>query len=193
MIVAYERVSTAGQSTLRQDVMMQEQKIEKVFTEKISGKDRNRPELEKMLDFVREGDTVIIESISRLARSTRDFLNSLDELEKKHVALISLKEQIDTSTPTGRFLVSVFAALAQLEREQILSRQKEGIAAQKARGIYKGGRPKIRVDSHQLDDVYSRWKSGEITAVQAMNVLGLKKATFYRLARAFQNAHSEKD
>ena len=141
-----------------------------------------------MLDFVREGDTVVIESISRLARSTRDFLNILDELEKKHVALISLKEQIDTSTPTGRFLVSVFAAL-----EQILSRQKEGIAAQKARGIYKGGRPKIRVDSHQLDDVYSRWKSGEITAVQAMNVLGLKKATFYRLARAFQNAHSEKD
>ena len=134
---------------------------------------------------------MLIESISRLARSTRDFLNILDELEKKHVALISLKEQIDTSTPTGRFLVSVFAALAQLEREQILSRQKEGIAAQKARGIYKGGRPKIRVDSHQLDDVYSRWKSGEITAVQAMNALGLKKATFYRLARAFQNAHSE--
>ena len=94
MHVAYERVSTSGQSTLRQDVMMQEQQIEKVFTEKISGKDRNRPELQKMLEFVREGDTVIVESISRLARSTRDFLNILDELEKKHVALISLKEQI---------------------------------------------------------------------------------------------------
>ena len=107
MRVAYERVSTAGQSTLRQDVMMQEQKIEKVFTEKISGKDRNRPELQKMLDFVREGDTVVIESISRLARSTRDFLNILDELERKHVGLVSLKEQIDTSTPTGRFLVSI--------------------------------------------------------------------------------------
>ena len=104
MIVAYERVSTAGQSTLRQEVMMQEHQIEKVFSEKVSGKDRNRPELQKMLDFVREGDTVVIESISRLARSTRDFLNILDELERKHVALVSLKEKIDTSTPTGRFL-----------------------------------------------------------------------------------------
>jgi len=107
MRVAYERVSTAGQSTMRQDVMMQEHQIEKVFTEKVSGKDRNRPELQKMLDFVREGDTVVIESISRLARSTRDFLNILDELERKHVGLVSLKEQIDTSTPTGRFLVSI--------------------------------------------------------------------------------------
>lgn len=183
MRVAYERVSTAGQSTLRQDVMMQEQKIEKVFIEKISGKDRSRPELLKMLYFVREGDMVIIESISRLARSTRDFLNILDELERKHVALISLKEQIDTSTPTGRFLVSIFAALAQLEREQILSRQKEGIAAQKAAGTYTGGRPRIKVDKKQLNSVMERWKTGEITAVQGMKELSVTKATFYRLAR----------
>ena len=183
MKVAYERVSTAGQSTLRQDMMMREQQIEKVFTEKISGKDRNRPELQKMLDFVREGDMVIIESISRLARSTRDFLNILDELERKHVALISLKEQIDTSTPTGRFLVSIFAALAQLEREQILSRQKEGIAAQKAAGTYTGGRPRVKVDQKQLNSVMIRWKSGEITAVQGMKELSVTKTTFYRLAR----------
>ena len=151
MKVAYERVSTAGQSTLRQDVMMNDQKIEKVFTEKISGKDRNRPELQKMLDFVREGDTVVIESISRLARSTRDFLNILDELEKKHVALVSLKEQIDTATPTGRFLVSIFAALAQLEREQILMRQQEGIRAQKEAGTYTGGRPRIEIKQNQFN------------------------------------------
>ena len=183
MKVAYERVSTSGQSTLRQDVMMQDQKIEKIFTEKISGKDRNRPELQKMLDFVREGDTVVIESISRLARSTRDFLNILDELEKKHVALISLKEQIDTATPTGRFLVSIFAALAQLEREQILTRQKEGIAAQKAKGTYTGGRPKVKVEAKQLAMVVGRWKAGEITAVQAMQQLNLAKTTFYRLVK----------
>jgi len=178
--VAYERVSTTGQSTLRQDVMMQEQQIEKVFTEKISGKDRNRPELHKMLDFIREGDTVVIESISRLARSTRDFLNILDELEKKHVALISLKEQIDTSTPTGRFLVSIFAALAQLEREQILVRQKEGIAAQKAKGTYTGGRPHVSVDQKLLKSVIARWNAGEISAVQAMSELSVTKTTFYR-------------
>ena len=183
MRVAYERVSTTGQSTLRQDVMMKDQQIEKVFTEKVSGKDRNRPELQKMLDFVREGDVVVIESISRLARSTRDFLNILAELENKHVALVSLKEQIDTSTPTGRFLVSVFAALAQLEREQILIRQQEGIRAQKASGTYTGGRPKIQVNKKQFDSVVQRWKSSEITAVQAMNELSVKKSTFYRLVK----------
>ena len=183
MKVAYERVSTTQQSTLRQDVMMQEHGIEKVFSEKISGKDRNRPELEKMLAFVREGDIVLIESISRLARSTRDFLNILNELEQKHVTLVSLKEQIDTSTPTGRFLVSIFAALAQLEREQILTRQKEGIAAQKAKGIYTGGRPRVQVDQKQFDAVIRRWKAGEITAVQAIKELGVSKATFYRMVK----------
>ena len=183
MKVAYERVSTTQQSTLRQDVMMQEHGIEKVFSEKISGKDRNRPELEMMLAFVREGDTVVIESISRLARSTRDFLNILAELEEKHVTLVSLKEQIDTSTPTGRFLVSIFAALAQLEREQILTRQKEGIAAQKAKGIYTGGRPKVQVDQKLFNDVIKRWKAGEITAVEAMKELGISKATFYRMVK----------
>ena len=183
MIVAYTRVSTVGQSTLRQDVLIQEHHVEKVFTEKISGKDRNRPELRKMLDFVREDDTVLIESISRLARSTRDFLNILDELEKKQVALVSLKEKIDTSTPTGRFLVSVLAALAQLEREQILIRQQEGIAAQKSAGIYTGGRPRIEIDQKLFNSVVSRWKSGEITAVQAMNELSVRKSTFYRLVK----------
>ncbi len=183
MRVAYERVSTTGQSTLRQETMMQEQQIEKVFTEKISGKDRNRPELQKMLDFVREGDTVVIESISRLARSTRDFLNILNELEEKHVSLVSLKEQIDTSTPTGRFLVSIFAALAQLEREQILTRQKEGISAQKDAGTYTGGRPRIKVDQKLFNSVMSKWKSGSITAVQAMKELSVTKATFYRWAK----------
>ena len=186
MKVAYERVSTTGQSTLRQEVMMQEHQIEKVFSEKISGKDRNRPELSKMLDFVREGDTVVIESISRLARSTRDFLNILDELEKKHVALVSMKEQIDTATPTGRFLVSVFAALAQLEREQILTRQQEGIRAQKASGTYTGGRPRTKINKKLFDTVVLRWKSGEITAVQAMNELKLTKTTFYRMVNAMK-------
>ena len=154
MKVSYERVSTSGQSLLRQDMMMQQLGIEKVFTEKISGKSMDRPELKRMLEFVREGYTLIVESISRLARSTRDFLNILDQLEKKKVILVSLKEQIDTQTPTGRFMINIFAALAQLEREQTLQRQKEGIDAQKAKGIYTGGRPKkllsMRKSSHQF-------------------------------------------
>ena len=183
MKVSYERVSSQGQNMLRQDVMMQQHGVEKVFSEKISGKSMDRPELRRMLDFVREGDTVLIESISRLARSTRDFLNILAELEEKKVTLVSLKENIDTSTPTGRFMVNVFASLAQLEREQILSRQKEGIDAQKANGTYTGGRPSVKVDQRQFDAVCARWKAHEITAVQAMKELGLSKATFYRLVK----------
>ena len=138
-----------------------------IFCEKISGKDTNRLELQRMLDFVREGDTVVIESISRLARSTKDFLVILDQLEHKNVALISLKENLDTSTPTGRFMVSIFAALAQLEREQILTRQKDGIEAQKANGTYSGGRPRVAVDEKKLTAVCKRWRDGEITAVAA--------------------------
>ena len=145
MKVEYERVSTLGQSTLRQDVLMQEQRIEKIFTEKISGKDCNRPELQKILDFVREGDVV--------------------------------------ATPTGRFLVSIFATLAQLEREQILIRQQEGVRAQKAAGTYTGGRPRVQINSKLLDTVVSRWRSGEITAVQAMKDLSVKKSTFYRITK----------
>ena len=183
MKVSYERVSTPGQSLLRQDVMMEQYGIEKVFTEKISGKNMDRPELKRMLDFVREGDTLVIESISRLARSTRDFLEILDQLEQKKVALVSLKEQIDTSTPTGRFMVNIFAALAQLQREQILQRQKEGIAAQKANGTYTGGRPRVNVDEKRFLAVCKRWQRGEIMAVEAMKELGMAKTTFYRLAR----------
>jgi len=143
----------------------------------------DRPELKRMLDFVREGDTVVIESISRLARSTRDFLNILDELERKKVTLVSLKESIDTATPTGRFMVNVFASLAQLEREQILVRQKEGIEAQKANGTYTGGRPRITVDEKKFASVTKRWKDGEITAVEAMKELCMTKASFYRKVR----------
>ena len=179
MKVSYERVSTSSQSLLRQDVMMQQYGIEKVYTEKISGQNMDRPELKRMLDFVREGDTVIVESISRLARSTRDFLNILDQLEKKKVALVSLKEQIDTTIPTGRFMVNIFAALAQLEREQILQRQKEGILAQKANGTYTGGRPKANYDLKKFQ-LCQRWKNGEITATAARKERGMSSSTFYR-------------
>ena len=180
MKISYERVSTTDQSLLRQDVMMEQQGVEKFFTEKISGKNMERPELKRMLEFVREGDTLIVESISRLARSTKDFLEILEQLEKKKVALVSLKEKIDTTTPTGRFIVSVFAALSELEREQTLARLREGINAQKAKGIYTGGRPKVEVDDAQFRSVCQRWTQGEITATEAMKELNLKRSTFYR-------------
>ncbi len=138
--IKYIRVSTQEQNTARQEQDLAN--YDKVFIEKISGKDTNRPQLQAMLDYVREGDTVTVESYSRLARDTRDLLNIIDVLNKKGVAFVSQKEQIDTSTPAGRFMLSVFASLAQFEREQILARQAEGIAIAQREG--RMGRPEIK-------------------------------------------------
>ena len=178
MKVAYIRVSTKEQNTARQEESMKSVGVERVFIEKISGKDTNRPELKAMLDYVREGDTLIVESYSRLARSTADLLNIIGELDRKGVHFISLKENIDTTTPQGRLMLTIFAGLAQFERECILQRQAEGIAIAKAEGKYRGRKPIDR--PAQWDDVIKLWKEGEITAVVAQKKLGMTPATFYR-------------
>lgn len=185
MKVGYIRVSTKEQNTARQDKLMEQLGVEKVFIDRMSGKNANRPELEAMMHFVREGDTVIVSEIARFARNTRDLLNLIDDLTKKGVQFESQKEKIDTTTPTGQFMLTVFAAVAQLEREYILSRQREGIEAAKERGEYRGRKP-IDVDNGQFAQEYKLWKSGQITAVTAMKHLGLKPNTFYRRVKAFE-------
>lgn len=179
MKVGYVRVSTQGQNTARQEVLMQELGVEKVFLDKQSGKNTARPELKKMMEFVREGDVVIVESISRFARCTRDLLELVEQLSGKGVAFVSKKEALDTSTPSGRFVLTIFGAIAQLERESILQRQKEGIAIAKARGKYTGRPPKTYPD---LGAVLEAWRRGEISVGQARKQLGVSKSTFYRLA-----------
>ena len=180
MKVGYVRVSTEDQNTIRQENLMKDLGVEKVYMEKVSGKSRNaRPELAAMLSFVREGDVVIVESISRFARSTRDLLNLVDELSEKGVEFISQKESIDTTTPQGKFMLTVFGAMAELEREQTLQRQKEGIAAAKEAGKYTGRKP-IEVDEELMKDVHSRWYKNEITTAHAIKKLGVSRNTFYR-------------
>ncbi len=115
--IGYIRVSTEHQEKARQEAIMTHYKVERIFAEKISGKNANRPELKNMLDYIREGDTLYIESISRLGRSTRDLLNIIDVLQSKGVTLVSSKENIHTNTPQGRFVLPIFAALSELERE----------------------------------------------------------------------------
>ena len=145
MLIGYVRVSTAEQNEARQLVSLEERKVDKVFVDKKSGKNTDREALKEMLNYVREGDTVITESISRIARSTRDLLNIIDSLTQKNVEFISLKECIDTTTPQGKFMLTVFAAMAELERENILQRQREGIEIAKAAHKYKG-KPPIKID-----------------------------------------------
>ena len=178
MKLGYIRVSTVEQKTDRQEIALSKLEIEKIFIEKISGKNSNRPELKKMLEYVREGDILYIESISRLARSTRDLLSIVEQLQNKKVELISLKENIDTTTAQGRFILTIFGALSELERESILQRQREGIAAARLNGK-QFGRPKIQRHK-DWDKVITIWKKGEITAIEAMNRLNMNRGTFYR-------------
>ena len=179
MIVGYVRCSTLEQNEARELKMLDEQKVEKVFVDKASGKNTDRKEFKEMMAFVRNGDTLIVESISRIARNTRDLLTIIANLTEKGVEFVSLKENIDTTTPHGRFMLTVFGALAELERENILERQREGIEIAKAEGKYKGRKP-VTIDEAKFRAVCARWRAGEITATAAMKEVGLKPNTFYR-------------
>ena len=141
MKIGYARVSTENQNLERQIDALHEYGVDELYTEKMTGTKANRPELDKVRLRIREGDSVVVESLSRLGRSTRDLLNLLDEFDKKEVQLISLKESIDTATPTGKLLVTVLSAISQFERDLIVQRTEEGLKAARARGR-KGGRPK---------------------------------------------------
>ena len=175
--IGYIRVSTVEQNIARQEVIMKKLDVEKIFIDKISGKNMERPMLKEMMGFVRSGDIVVVESISRFARNTRDLLELVDQLVAKGVQFVSMKEKIDTSTPSGKFMLTVFGAVAQLERDYILQRQKEGIAIARANGKYQS-RKKIQND--RFDEIYEKWKNNEITATQAMKLLNFSKTTFYR-------------
>lgn len=189
MQVGYIRISTPEQNTARQEVLMQELGVEKVFLDRMSGKNTDRPQLKQMLSFVRQGDTVIVESISRFARNTRDLLDLVEQLATKGVEFVSRKEQIDTTTPTGKFMLTVFGAVAELEREYILQRQAEGIALAKANGIYKGRKPIVRPE---FETITTMWKSGRITAVEAMKRLNMKPSTFYRKVRQMEQEKQQR-
>ena len=176
--IGYIRVSSVDQNTDRQELALSNLGIKKIFMEKISGKSTNRPALKEMLGYLREGDTLYIESISRLARSTRDLLSIVGHLQKKKVELMSLKENVDTTTAQGRFVLTIFGALSELERESTLQRQREGIEAARLKGK-KFGRPRIETPKN-WNSVVSLWKQGKITAVEAMKRLQMDRGTFYR-------------
>ena len=177
--IGYIRVSTNEQNTARQEEIMKTLGVDKVYIDRMSGKNTDRPALQEMMNFVREEDSVIVESISRFARNTKDLLELTEELNSKHVQFISQKENIDTNTPAGKFMLTIFGAVAELERGYIRQRQKEGIEIAKEQGKYKG-RPAKQLDS--FEDIYGQWKAGKITATSASKQLGISRSTFYRKA-----------
>jgi DNA invertase Pin-like site-specific DNA recombinase len=179
MLVCYIRCSTIEQNEARQIELANAKGAEKLFIDKASGKNADRKNLKAMLEFVREGDIVITESISRIARNTMDLLNIVEELNKKGVGFISDKEAIDTTTPQGKFMLTVFAAMAQLERDSLLQRQREGIDIAKKKGVYKGRKP-MKIDIDKLQRLAKEWRDGERTAVSIQKEFGISGATFYR-------------
>lgn len=183
MQIAYIRVSTIEQNEQRQIEAMKHYNIEKWFIEKVSAKDTNRPKLQEMLDFIREGDTLHIHDFSRLARSTKDLLEIVELLNTKGVTLVSNKENIDTSTATGKLLLTVVAAIAEFERANLLERQAEGIAIAKAKGKYKGRKP---VSIPDFERQYQRYKNREITKSQLAKELKISRPTLDKL---IENIH----
>lgn len=188
--IAYIRVSTKEQNTNRQHAAFEVAgiQLDRIYEEKITGKDANRPELKRMLEYVREGDIVYVESISRLGRSTKDLLDIVDIFAKKKVELKSLKEPaIDTTTPYGKLIFNIFGALSEFERSCIKERQREGIDAAKASGK-RFGRPRIQLPKG-FSAAYDNWKAGNATAAATWRTLGLTKSTFYKLVKQ----HEEKE
>ena len=177
MNIAYVRVSTVEQNEERQVQALTQRGIEKWFTEKVSGKDTQRPQLQAMLEFAREGDTIYIHDLSRLGRNTEDLLHITAQLQAKGINLVSNKESIDTSSATGKLIFTMIAAIAEFERTNLKERQHEGIAIAKQKGKYKGRKSIARPAN--WDEVFRQWKNREITATNAMQLTSLKRNTFY--------------
>ena len=185
MNVAYVRVSTVEQNEARQLEALEKYNIEKWFKEKVSGKNASdRPELQTMLDFVREGDTLYIHDFSRLARSTKDLLDIVELLNSKGVHLVSNKENLDTSTPQGKLMFTMFAAFYEFERTNMLERQAEGIAIAKREGKYKGRKP-VEIESAKFEAEYERYLKREINKVQLAKALKVSRPTLDKMIREY--------
>lgn len=182
MKVAYVRVSSVDQHEARQIEALKKYNIEKWYTEKVSAKDTNRPQLQEMLDFVRAGDTIYIHDFSRLARSTKDLLEITDQLQLKGVNLVSNKENLDSSTPTGKLMITMIAAINEFERQNLLERQREGIAIAKREGKFKGGQVK-QIEEAAFNKYYDQYKSREINKGQLAAALKISRPTLDKLLK----------
>lgn len=184
MKVGYVRVSSIDQNEARQLVTMQNYGVEKVFQEKISGKNTERPQLKAMLDYVREGDIIYIHDFSRLARSTKDLLEIVEYLNNKKVHLVSAKENIDSSTPTGKLMLTMIGAINEFERTNLLERQREGIAIAKEQGKYKG-RKEIKIEN--FEEYYNRYKNREFNKSQLAKKLNISRPTLDKLIKEYES------
>ncbi|HVI41304.1 MAG TPA: recombinase family protein [Anaerovoracaceae bacterium] len=189
MNIAYVRVSTVDQNETRQTEALSLNNIDKWFIEKITGKDTMRPELQLMLSFAREGDTIFVHDFSRLARSTSDLLQLVNQMQAKGINLVSNKEKFDTSTATGKLMLTVIGAINEFERDNLLERQKEGIEIAKREGKYKGRKP-INIAPSFFEEHYARYQRREINKSQLTKILGVTRPTTDKLIREYKVKNS---
>lgn len=176
-ILGYARVSTKAQNLDRQLDALKEYGADIIYNEKMTGTKKDRPELAKLIDRMTEGDTVVIESLSRLGRSTKDLIELTELFQKKGVHLVSLKENIDTGTPAGKLLFTLMSAIAQFERDTIADRTREGLRAARARGRM-GGRAKT--DTDIIKKAVKLYRTGQYSIKEIEELTGIRKSTLYR-------------
>ena len=177
MTRGYARVSTSDQNLDRQQDALQKYGIDKLYCEKLSGTKKSRPELDRLLKDLVEGDTVVIESLSRLGRSVKNLSELMEIFNEKQIRLVSLKETIDTTSSTGRLLFTILSSLAQFERDVLVERTNEGLAAARARGRT-GGRPAS--DQSALQKAIALYNTKQYTISEITNLTGVSKSTLYR-------------
>lgn len=183
--LAYVRVSTEEQNEQRQIEALEKYDIDKWFIEKVSAKDINRPELQSLMDYCREDDVIYIHDFSRLARSTKDLLEIVELMERKGVNLVSNKENIDSSTPTGKLMLTMIGAIAEFERQNLLERQREGIEIARREGKYKGGQVK-KIDSSVFERYYQDYQMRRINKTEFAAAINVSRPTLNRLLKDTQ-------
>lgn len=175
--IGYGRISTSDQNASSQQDALISAKVDKVFVDTFTGTKASRPELDKLREQLRSGDTLVITRLDRLGRSAKDLLTIVGELETLGVQLKVLEQSIDTSTPEGKLFFTMVAAFAEFERELMRSRTMDGLAAARARGRFGGRKPKL--SEKQIEKAKKLYSDG--TNVQDIaRILGVSRPTVYR-------------
>lgn len=192
MLLGYARVSTENQNLYRQTDALKKYGVEErnIYMEKITGTRRDRPELNRLLDYVQAGDVIVISELTRLGRSTRDLISISELLNKKKVELISLKEKIDTTTATGKAMFGMLAVMAQFERDLIAERTREGLSSARARG-QKGGRRKL--SDEKIDMALTLWDSNKYSSAEVSEKVGISKRTLFNYIKKRNFSSQYKD
>lgn len=188
MIVGYARVSTQEQNLQMQLDELQKYGCFKIFEEKISGTKKERPALDEMMKMLREGDRVVVYKLDRISRSTKHLIELTEYFEERGIEFVSINDNIDTSTPTGRFFFRMMASLAELERDITSERTKSGLAAARARGR-KGGRP--LTDSKKIKTAVKMYDSKQHSIKEICRTVGISAPTLYRYIEKRKNTEQE--